>query len=473
MSSNSQTQALTEERAAHTRGKEIESKRCWSFVWWRPGGRGGSQARCDELNCLDQAPKPRSPQPSLSSPSPARGSFPALSWPWPPDRLPTLQGPPHRRGPSPAAPPPMMSRPWPPLGRPRAPPPPPLAPSPLGPPACDNPPPAGAPSLRLPLPRERRRRRDGQGPRPGPGERRAAATAAGKPGDRAPGGVGRSAAAPAAGAAARGSGRLGAPGHSGAWRRLRLLARRRPGSSPGRATAAVAAAPAATVAAAELYGRSLPLSDGNQLPARAPRAGGGRAGSSRGARPAPPTSDDRGAGQPPERASGAPPYEGAGSALSLLTGSQAAGESLHLPAPRPGRGGDSVGARGPAFTERAPERRACTEAPELRVALRSWRLLVPSGRAELRRPQPRREAILGSGGRPRTAGPYVPRTGHSAPRWAPPERGAAAAFQPGLCALLDAERRHPGLQHRGAEVRAPSDLALWLDRFVSLSSNMP
>lgn len=172
----------------------------------------------------------------------------------------------------------MMSRPWPPLGRPRAPPPPPLAPSPLGPPACDSPPPAGAPSLRLPLPRERRRRRDGQGPRPGPGERRAAATAAGKPGDRAPGGVGRSAAAPAAGAAARGSGRLGAPGHSGAWRRLRLLARRRPGSSPGRATAAVAAAPAATVAAAELYGRSLPLSDGNQLPARAPRAGGGRPG---------------------------------------------------------------------------------------------------------------------------------------------------------------------------------------------------
>lgn len=79
MSSNSQTQALTEERAAHTRAKEIESKRCWSFVWWRPGGRGGSQARCDELNCLDQAPKPRSPQPSLSSPSPARASFPALS----------------------------------------------------------------------------------------------------------------------------------------------------------------------------------------------------------------------------------------------------------------------------------------------------------------------------------------------------------------------------------------------------------
>lgn len=88
MSSNSQTQALTEERAAHTRAKEIESKRCWSFVWWRPGGRGGSQARCDELNCLDQAPKPRSPQPSLSSPSSARASFPALSC-----RLPLSRGP--------------------------------------------------------------------------------------------------------------------------------------------------------------------------------------------------------------------------------------------------------------------------------------------------------------------------------------------------------------------------------------------
>lgn len=171
----------------------------------------------------------------------------------------------------------MMSRPWPPLGRPRAPPPPPLAPSPLGPPACDSPPLACAPSLRLPLPRERRRWRDGQGPRPGPRERRAAAVAAGRRGDRAPGGLGRSAAAPAAGAAARGSGRPGAPGHSGAWRRLHLLARRRPCFSAGRASAAVAAAPATTVAAADLHGRNLPLSDGNQRPARAPRAGGGEA----------------------------------------------------------------------------------------------------------------------------------------------------------------------------------------------------
>lgn len=214
----------------------------------------------------------------------------------------------------------------------------------------------------------------------------------------------------------------------------------------------------------------------------APRGRRGRAGGDRGGgkggqlegRSSPPPSDDRGSGQPPERASGAPPCgAGAGSALSLLTGSQAAGESLHLPAPLPGRGGDSVGAQGPALTERAPERRACTEAPGLRVALRSWRLPVPSGRAELRRPQPRREAILGSGGRPRTAGPYVPRTGRSAPRWAPPERGAAAALQPGLGALLDAERGHPGLQHRGAEVRAPPDLALWLYRFLSPSSSVP
>lgn len=252
-------------------------QRRWSFVWWRRGGRGDSRAQCHELPCLGRASSPRSPQTVLSSPSRAPASFPAGERPWPPARLPTRQGPPRRRGPSPAAPPPMMSRPWPPLGRPRAPPPPPLAPSPLGPPACDSPPFARAPSLGLPLPRERRRRRDGQGPRPGPGERRAAASAAGRRGDRAPGGLGRSAAAPAAGAAARGSGRPGAPGHSGVWRRLRLLAQRRPCFSAGRASAAVAAAPATTVAAADLHGRSLPLSDGNQRPARAPRAGGGEA----------------------------------------------------------------------------------------------------------------------------------------------------------------------------------------------------
>lgn len=98
---------------------------------------------------------------------------------------------------------------------------------------------------------------------------------------------------------------------------------------------------------------------------------------------------------------------------------------------------------------------------------------MPSGRAELRRPQPRRDGIPGSWGRPRTAGPYVPRTGRSAPRWAPSERGAAAALQPGLGALLDAERGHPGLQHRGAEVSAPPELARWLDRLVSPSSCTP
>lgn len=98
---------------------------------------------------------------------------------------------------------------------------------------------------------------------------------------------------------------------------------------------------------------------------------------------------------------------------------------------------------------------------------------MPSGRAELRRPQPRRDGIPGSWGRPRTAGPYVSRTGRSAPRWAPSERGAAAALQPGLRALLDAERGHPGLQHRGAEVSAPPELARWLDRLVSPSSCTP
>lgn len=301
-------------------------QRCWSFVWWRRGGRGDSPAWCGRAALLRPgflaAQPPAHPFPIF----PGLGQLPGAPppRPWPPARLRTRQGPPRRRGPSPAAPPPMMSRPWPPLGRPRAPPPPPLAPSPLGPPACDSPPLARAPSLRLPLPRERRRRRDGQGPRPGPGERRAAAAAAGRRGDRAPGGLGRSAAAPAAGAAARGSGRPGAPGHSGAWRRLRLLARRRPCFSTGRASAAVAAAPATTVAAADLHGRSLPLSDGR-----------------------------------------------------------------------------------------------------------------------------------------------------SAPRWAPSERGAAAALQPGLGALLDAERGHPGLQHRGAEVSAPPELARWLDRLVSPSSCTP
>lgn len=48
-------------------------------------------------------------------------------------------------------------------------------------------------------------------------------------------------------------------------------------------------------------------------------------------------------------------------ARSPPAGAQAAGKSLHLPAPRPGRGGDS--ACGPAFSEGAPRRLARTEWP--------------------------------------------------------------------------------------------------------------
>ncbi|MEJ1278755.1 hypothetical protein NN561_009679 [Cricetulus griseus] len=79
MSSGSRNEALVEERVAHTWGEEMGSKRYWSFFWWRPGGRGGSRARCDELNCLGRGPSPHSSQPALSSPPPARASFPAPS----------------------------------------------------------------------------------------------------------------------------------------------------------------------------------------------------------------------------------------------------------------------------------------------------------------------------------------------------------------------------------------------------------
>lgn len=52
------------------------------------------------------------------------------------------------------------------------------------------------------------------------------------------------------------------------------------------------------------------------------------------------------------------------------------------------------------------------------------------------------------------ARPYVPRAGRRGPRRAESEGGAPAARRPGLRALLDAGRGHPGRRHRGAEVSA-------------------
>ncbi|KAM6164674.1 LOW QUALITY PROTEIN: uncharacterized protein ACDL77_021442 [Rhynchocyon petersi] len=132
---------------------------------------------------------------------------------------------------------------------------------------------------------------------------------------------------------------------------------------------------------------SVPAASASRMVISAPRRRRGRTGGGRGisgrdrAAPRPrlaggspwgtraPPSDDRGPGQQPQRASGAPPRGPV----------QAAGDSLHLPPRAPG-GEGMARRRRPGFLRGNAQRRARTEPPGLGAALRS----APGG-AECRR----------------------------------------------------------------------------------------
>ncbi|XP_045384894.1 transcription factor COE4 isoform X2 [Lemur catta] len=166
---------------------------------------------------------------------------------------------------------------------------------------------------------------------------------------------------------------------------------------------------------------SAPAASASRMVISAPRrrrgrAGGGGGEGERAGSPAPPPcprqfpgrsgppSDDRGPGQPPERASGAPPRGPVRAPLPALPAPLAVrppvlrprGNPSISPPRAPGGEGTAPAPADPLSPRERPGGERALSHPDL--ALRSWRRLVPSGRAELRRQQPRRDRIPGGGG---------------------------------------------------------------------------